>query len=179
MRFRRFRTYRTNRADSIARGYGSTEEVREDNVRGMGNDNGDRRVSCRSGDVISDRGNAPYAFNIVEAAEKNTDFRRVIWTGKHFQIVLMSIPQGGEIPFEIHEGSDQLIVITSGQGEVMMGRLAGDLNYKMPLGTDSAVIVPSGTYHVIRNVGRAPMKLYTVYAPKLHPFGEVIVKNEE
>ena len=128
-------------------------------------------AGCSSGDVIYDMGNAPAVIDIFDAAEKNTDFRRVIWTGKHLQIVLMCIPVGGEIPFEVHEENDQLLCISSGFGESYMGRVENNLDRRNEISGGFAVIVPSGTYHKVKNTGRAPLKLFTVYAPKPYPFG--------
>ena len=132
---------------------------------------GGRTPSCSSRDLIYDMGNAPLVLDISRAAEENDDYRRVIWTGKHFQIVLMCIPVGGDIPFEMHEGNDQLIYVVSGHGEVEMGRLESRLDRRNEISGGSAVVIPSGTFHKVKNTGRAPLKLFTLYAPKHYPFG--------
>ncbi len=120
---------------------------------------------------IKDMGNAPYVFDIDNEIEKNTNYRTVIWTGKYLQLVLMNIPAGGEIGLEIHDDTDQFFRIESGSGEVSMGRLKDEMNYRKKIDSDSAVMVPAGTYHNIKNTGREPLKLYTVYAPPHHKFG--------
>ncbi len=120
---------------------------------------------------INDMGNSPYIFNIEDASENNSNFRTALWTGKQLQLVLMSIPAGGETGLEIHDDTDQFFRITDGDGEVSMGRLPGNMNYVKKVDSDYAFIVPAGTYHNVRNIGREPLKLYTIYAPPHHPFG--------
>ncbi len=118
-----------------------------------------------------DMGNAPYILNIEDATEKNNNFRTAIWTGKHMQVVLMSIPKGGDIGIDIHEDTDQFFHIMDGKGEVSMGRLPNNMNYVREVDSDYAFVVPAGTYHNVKNIGDEPLKLYTIYAPPHHPFG--------
>ena len=177
MRFANFGRRRgTYRADmnSIDKGvsFEGTRGASENNRRyGTSERNGHSGAGCSGGEVIYDMGNAPEVFDIFDAAEKNTDFRRVIWTGKHFQIVLMCVPVGGEIPFEMHEENDQLLCISSGVGEAYMGRVESNLDRRKEISGGYAAVIPSGTFHKVKNTGRAPLKLFTVYAPKHYPFG--------
>ena len=104
----------------------------------------------------------------IEARTKsNRDFRRVIYTGHHMQLVLMTITTGGEIGEEVHEDTDQFFRIEEGEGEVTIdGRSTA-------VKADSAVVVPAGAKHNIRNTGSVALKLYTLYAPPHHEDGTV------
>ena len=96
--------------------------------------------------------------DIKDLAKENTDFRRVILTNEHTQIVLMSIEPGDEIGEETHDG-DQVLVFIKGEGEAV---LDGERS-KVEKG--SLVAVPAGTKHNFINTGDKPLKLYTVYSP--------------
>ncbi|HEX7042085.1 MAG TPA: cupin domain-containing protein [Patescibacteria group bacterium] len=103
--------------------------------------------------------------NIKELTKENTNFRHVIYTGNHSQLVLMSLLPKEDIGEETHEDNDQILFIVSGEGEAI-------LNGKMTkIGKKSVVFVPSGTKHNIINTGDEDMKLYTVYAPSVHKDG--------
>lgn len=132
-----------------------------------------KRPGCRSDDSNLDLGNAPYAFDIENATGSNNNYRTALWTGKHLQLTVMSIPVGEETGVEMHNDLDQFIRIESGTGRVEMGRLKSNMNYKIPLDSRYAVLIPAGTYHNIINTGRTPLKLYSIYTPKAHPFGTV------
>ena len=64
---------------------------------------------CCSEGVSDDMGNKPYAFNICNAAYKNSDYRRSLWTGKHLQLTVMAIPVGEDTGVEMHDGFDQMV----------------------------------------------------------------------
>ncbi len=97
----------------------------------------------------------------------NDDFRRVIYTGPHLQLVLMSIPAEDHIGVETHPDVDQFFRVEEGTGEVMLGSVS------KPVGPGSAVVVPAGTKHDIRTTGDKPLKLYTIYSPPHHRDGVV------
>lgn len=128
---------------------------------------------CRGEDTNRDLGNAPYAFDIANATASNDTYRTALWTGKHLQLTVMSIPVGEETGIEMHNDLDQFIRIESGSGRVEMGRLRSNMNYKVPLDSRYAILIPAGTYHNIINTGRVPLKLYSIYTPKGHPFGTI------
>jgi mannose-6-phosphate isomerase-like protein (cupin superfamily) len=112
-------------------------------------------------------------FEIATVAEQSSDFRRVLWTGKHTQLVIMTIPPGGEIGKETHDGNDQLLTFLSGVGTAYVGGEAkkvtqGDL-----------VIVPAGVEHNFVNSGDNPLVLSTVYGPPDHADGVVHRTKEE
>lgn len=100
--------------------------------------------------------------DIEELTEKNEDYRRVLYTGKHLQLVLMALQPGEEIGEEVHETHDQFFRLEAGEGEVWIDGV------KTPIEDDDAVIVPAGARHNIVNTGKKPLKLYTLYAPPEH-----------
>jgi mannose-6-phosphate isomerase-like protein (cupin superfamily) len=112
-------------------------------------------------------------FTIATVAERSDDFRRVLWTGDHTQLVIMTIPQGGEIGEEVHEGIDQILTFVSGTGEA---RVAGETK---PVEAGDLVVVPAGTKHNFVNTGPNPLVLYTVYGPPDHADGAVHHTKEE
>lgn len=101
-------------------------------------------------------------FTIATVAEKSRDFRRVLWTGEHSQLVIMTIPPGGEIGQEVHEDVDQILTFVSGTGEA---RVNGE---KREVAQGDLVAVPAGTKHNFVNTGPNPLVLYTVYGPPEH-----------
>ena len=109
------------------------------------------------------------AFNldIVAAAKANTFFRQVLSTGKYAQVVVMSIPPGGEIGEEVHEHVDQVLAFVEGTGVAI---LEGE---QSPVGPDRLVHVPAGMRHNFVNRGSADLRLFSVYAPPQHAAGTV------
>ena len=122
---------------------------------------------------MGDYGPDPFVTNIDKATRQNRNFRTALWTGRHLQLTLMSIPTGGEIGLEIHPETDQFIRIESGNGMVMMGPAKNRLNFQRPVSDGYAVFVPAGTWHNIINTGNRPLKIYTIYAPPHHTHGTV------
>lgn len=92
----------------------------------------------------------------------NSDFRHVLYTGGHLQLVLMSLPPGCDIGAEVHEDRDQFFRFEEGEGQVDIDENTYDVV------DGSAVIVPAGARHNVRNTGDAPLKLYTIYGPPEH-----------
>lgn len=112
-------------------------------------------------------------FTISEVARENPDFRRVLWTGEHAQIVAMTIPVGGEIGDEVHESTDQILTFVSGTGTA---DLAG---HSHDIGAGDQCAVPAGTRHNFRNTGDEPLVLYTVYSPPEHATDGVFATKED
>ena len=112
-------------------------------------------------------------FAIATVAEESADFRRVLWTGEHTQLVIMTIPPDGEIGEEVHEDTDQILTFVSGTGEAMVG---GDTR---AVTQGELVTVPAGTRHNFVNTGPNPLVLYTVYGPPEHADGAVHKTKEE
>ena len=105
--------------------------------------------------------------NIVELARRNASFRDVIATGTHSQVVVMSIPPGGDIGLETHTGLDQVLVIVDGTGVAELG------NDARAVEAGTLIQVPAGTLHNVVNTGPTDLRLYTVYAPPAHAHGTV------
>ncbi len=118
-----------------------------------------------------DFGNTPYVVDIEDAAEDNHAFRKAIWTGTHLQVTLMNIQPGADIGLERHPNTDQFIRIEEGHGTVQMGDSQNNLNFQRRIEEDYAIMIPAGKWHNVRNTGREPLKLFSVYAPPEHPFG--------
>lgn len=103
-----------------------------------------------------------YIDDIEKVTRSNEDFRRVLYTGAHLQLVLMTLQPGEEIGEEIHEDRDQFFRIEDGEGEVLID------GSRHRIEDDFAVIVPAGARHNVVNTGEEPLKLYTLYGPPEH-----------
>jgi mannose-6-phosphate isomerase-like protein (cupin superfamily) len=107
------------------------------------------------------------SFDIAAEAKANENFRKVLSTGKHAQVVVMCIPPGGEIGEEVHDHVDQVLAFTEGEGVAI---LEGE---ESPVGPGRLVHVPAGTRHNFVNRGGGDLRLYTVYAPPQHAPGTI------
>ncbi len=106
-----------------------------------------------------------YKNNIENLTLENNSFRKVLYTGKNTQLVLMSLAQGEDIGMEVHNENDQFFRFEGGEGKVII-----DGNeYQVTDG--DAVIVPMGSEHNVINTGTEPLKLYTLYSPPHHRDG--------
>jgi mannose-6-phosphate isomerase-like protein (cupin superfamily) len=112
-------------------------------------------------------------FEIATVAEQSADFRRVLWTGEHTQLVIMTIPPDGEIGEEVHDENDQILSFVSGVGKAVIG------GRSKPVKAGDVVIVPAGTKHNFLNDGPNPLVLYTVYGPPDHADKVVHTTKEE
>ncbi len=100
--------------------------------------------------------------DIEQLTTGNNDFRRVLYTGPHLQLVLMTLQVGEEIGAEVHEDRDQFFRFEEGRGQVDID----DNSYDVEDGT--GVIVPAGARHNVRNTGSGALRLYTLYGPPEH-----------
>ncbi|HXG81937.1 MAG TPA: cupin domain-containing protein [Sphingomicrobium sp.] len=114
-----------------------------------------------------------YHDDIERQTVENDDFRRVLYTGKNLQLVLMSLPPGCDIGSEVHDDRDQFFRFEEGRGQVEID----DNTYDVADG--SGIIVPAGARHNVRNTGDGPLKLYTLYGPPEHKDGIVQSTKEE
>ena len=105
--------------------------------------------------------------DIEQLTTGNSDFRRVLYTGKNMQLVLMTLQPGDEIGSEVHRDRDQFFRFEEGEGRVDID----DNSYNVADG--SGIIVPAGSRHNVRNTGDGPLQLYTLYAPPEHKDGIV------
>jgi mannose-6-phosphate isomerase-like protein (cupin superfamily) len=111
--------------------------------------------------------------DIEELTESNTDFRRVLYTSKHLQLVLMALQPGEDIGEEVHDDRDQFFRVEKGSGEILID------GKTTPVKSDDAMIVPAGARHNVINSGDAPLLLYTLYGPPEHKDGIVRATKAE
>lgn len=111
--------------------------------------------------------------DIEAMTEKNANFRRVLYTGKQLQLVLMSIVPREDIGEEVHSDRDQFFRVEEGRGEFWID------GHMTPIKDDSAMVVPAGARHNIKNTGEQPLKLYTLYGPPEHEDGTVHVTKAD
>ena len=115
-----------------------------------------------------------YVVDVEKETIRNTDFRRVLYTGKHSQLVLMSIKPGEEIGEETHNDVDQFFRFEQGEGKVVID----GKEHRVKDG--NAVIVPAGARHNVINTSRLlDLRLYTIYSPPEHQDGVVRHTKEE
>lgn len=136
-------------------------------------------TACSYADDASGKSNAPmgqtneggvamkgYVQDIEGITVKNEEFRRVLYTAKHCQLVVMALKPKEEIGMEVHK-LDQFFRVEEGSGEAVLDGV------RTAIRAGFAVIVPAGTNHNIINTGSVPLKLYTIYAPPNHRDGVV------
>ena len=111
--------------------------------------------------------------DIEDLTEENDDFRRVLYTGEHLQLVLMTLQPGEEIGEEVHADRDQFFRIEEGEGVIDINGEANEVE------DDIAVIVPAGARHNVRNTGDEPLRFYTIYGPPEHKDGIVQATKAE
>ncbi|HPW00100.1 MAG TPA: cupin domain-containing protein [Oscillospiraceae bacterium] len=111
--------------------------------------------------------------NIPQAAWQNQNFRVALWTGDHMQLTLMSIPVNETAGAEVHLQMDQMTRVEDGQAAIQTGIDQNHLGAQKRLGRGDTVFVPAGMWHEVFNIGPNPLKLSNIYAPPVHPIGDV------
>jgi len=115
-----------------------------------------------------------YNSNIEKDSIENENFRKVLYTGKHSQLVLMSLKPGEDIGSEVHEENDQFFRVEKGEGKCIID----DNEYSVEDGT--AIVVPAGSTHNVINTSKdEDLKLYTIYSPSHHKDGIVRKTKQE
>jgi len=118
--------------------------------------------------------NMGYTDNIEDRTLENSNFRKVLFTGKYMQLVVMSLKPREDIGEEVHDTVDQFFRIEEGEAKVVMN------GEETILTDDMVAIVPAGTLHnVINTSDTNDLKLYTIYAPSNHPEGTIHATKEE
>lgn len=107
-----------------------------------------------------------YINNIEKETLENKDYRRVLYTAKNSQLVVMNIQPGDEIGMEVHE-LDQFIRIESGKGKAVLDDAEHEIE------DDFAIVIPAGMKHNVINTGDEELKLYSIYSPPEHKHGTV------
>jgi mannose-6-phosphate isomerase-like protein (cupin superfamily) len=113
-----------------------------------------------------------YIANIEDVTKENENFRKVLYTGKNSQLVVMSIRPGEEIGEEVHE-LDQFIRVEDGKGKVILDEVEHEIE------DDWAVVIPAGAKHNVVNTGEEPLKLYTIYSPPEHIDQKIHITKED
>lgn len=114
-----------------------------------------------------------FVINIEKASKENNNFRKVLYTAKNSQLVLMSLKAGEDIGEEVHNNVDQFFRIEQGRGKAVIGGVEHNIE------DGSAVVIPAGTKHNIVNDGDSAMKLYTIYSPPNHRDGVIHETKEK
>lgn len=116
---------------------------------------------------------SPFVGSVEELAKDNEDFRRVLYTGPELQLVLMTLPKGGDIGMEVHARVEQAIDVVQGEATAILD------GKKHALKAGDTVVIPPGTEHNIVNAGDEPLRLFTVYSPPNHPPGTVHATKQD
>ncbi len=115
-----------------------------------------------------------FKINIEKVTLDNSDYRKVIYTGEHSQLVLMTLGAREEIGSEVHPDNDQFFRFESGQGKVTINGTVYEVS------DGDAVVVPAGAEHNVANISTTgPLKLYTIYSPAHHKDGIVRATKQE
>ena len=114
-----------------------------------------------------------YKGNIEKETLDNDNFRKVLYTGGHLQLVLMNLKPGEEIGEEVHQSNDQFFRFESGTGKCTID----ENNYHVTEG--DAIVVPAGAKHNVINTGTEAFKMYTIYGPPNHQDGIIRATKEE
>jgi len=105
-----------------------------------------------------------FSGSIEKETLKNNYFRKVLFTGKYAQLVVMCLQQGEEIGNEVHKAVDQFFRIEQGEAKFIFNGKEVHIAKN-----GDAVIVPAGTFHNVINISSGQLKLYTIYSPPNHP----------
>jgi mannose-6-phosphate isomerase-like protein (cupin superfamily) len=110
-----------------------------------------------------------FSINIKKATIDNKNYRKVIYTSKHQQLVLMSLEKGEFIHLEQHPNTTQFFNIESGSGIIKYNKLQKKISIK----NGTTVIIPPNMIHFVKNTGNKPLKFYTIYSPPEHKKNKV------
>ncbi|MGI5825977.1 MAG: cupin domain-containing protein [Patescibacteria group bacterium] len=110
---------------------------------------------------------AGYVTDIEEKTETNEYFRQVLFTGKHSQLVVMTLQPGEDIGMEVHPNVDQFFRIEEGHGKVIIDGEESEIK------DGTAIVIPAGAEHNIINTGEETLRLYTIYSPPNHLDGTI------
>lgn len=114
-----------------------------------------------------------YVADIEKLTLENNNFRKVLYTGKNLQLVLMTIQPSDDIGEEVHEEHDQFFRVEEGNGEVLIDGVTTKIK------NDDVVIVPAGAVHNVINTGIEPLRLYTIYSPPEHRYDVINATRAE
>jgi mannose-6-phosphate isomerase-like protein (cupin superfamily) len=129
--------------------------------------------SGKSWYVVGAKKKKGFVTNIEKDTVDNDNFRKVLYTGKNSQLVLMALKPEEEIGEEVHKDTDQFFRIDSGSGKVVINGKSTDIK------DGFAFVIPQGAKHNVINTGKEPLKLYSVYSPPHHEDGTIHKTKEE
>lgn len=113
-----------------------------------------------------------FHINVEKDTIANNNFRKVVYTGEHIQLVLMSLKPNEEIGMETHSTIDQFFRFEAGKGKCIIN------SHVYNVIDGDSIIIPAGSEHNIINIGDEPLKMYTIYTPPNHKDG-IIFKTKE
>jgi len=111
--------------------------------------------------------------DIKEVAKENLFFRRAVYTGEHSQLMLMSIPENGELREEKREDTDKILFIVNGRAKSILNGRAREVK------KNDVIFVPAGNLHNLTNAGKHELKLIVIYSPPLYPDGAAYKTHKE
>jgi mannose-6-phosphate isomerase-like protein (cupin superfamily) len=114
-----------------------------------------------------------FVTDIEKDTVANDNFRKVLYTGKNSQLVLMSLNPGEDIGEEVHKDTDQFFRVDAGSGQVIINGVKHEIK------NGSAIVIPQGARHNVINNGKIPLKIYTIYSPPHHQDGILRKTKEE
>jgi len=131
--------------------------------------NGVRTETDPSQNFITGRlfNNERKPMDIEKATLENSNFRKVLHTGRYLQVVVMALQAGEDIGLEAHAETDRFIRVESGKVVAVVGNESYDLE------SGVAVVIPAGIQHNVVNTSDEPLRIYTIYAPPEHPDGTI------
>ncbi|TSC97106.1 MAG: mannose-1-phosphate guanylyltransferase [Candidatus Berkelbacteria bacterium Licking1014_2] len=114
-----------------------------------------------------------FTTNIEQATAENENFRQVLYTGKHVQLVVMTLKEGEDIGEEVHNNVDQFFRIEVGEAKAVIDGV------EHPLTASDVAIVPAGAKHNVINTGSDALRLYTLYSPPNHKDGTIHATKQD
>jgi mannose-6-phosphate isomerase-like protein (cupin superfamily) len=116
-----------------------------------------------------DFGSGPPFVDIDQITKDNKNYRIVLWTGNHLQLIVMHLETQEEIGIENHSNLDQYLHIIQGRGVLLTGDDKDKVDVRKRISRDFSIIIPAGTWHNLVNTGIKPLKLYSIYTTPKHP----------
>jgi len=130
-------------------------------------------ISEKLRSILAAKKKKGFVTDIEKDTVGNSNFRKVLYTGKNSQLVLMSLKPGEEIGEEVHDDTDQFFRVDSGVGKVVIN------GNETKIKDGFAVVVPQGAKHNVINTGKENLKIYTIYSPPHHKDGTIHKTKEE
>lgn len=124
-----------------------------------------------------DYGPEPFVIKIDWETEQNNNYRSALWTGENMQVMLICMEGGQRSELEVH-GTDHFVCIQEGQAIVETGNDRDNLDFRVRVSADYAIMIPTGIWHSIINIGNTKLRLYVIYGPPQFPHGTMMETRE-